>query len=248
MLRTFFRAAAVALVVGVAAAALVACGGASSGDIPTNAGSLSSEDGTVTSSDLTAGDGGGAATAPEDRPQGPPEEALAACAEQPAEADCSFASPLDGSAIDGTCRARRDDPSQYVCFPDDWDGRGGPGHGRQGPPEEALAACQGAETGTACSFEAPFGAVDGTCSEGIGDSGQVACHPSWAPGEGPPGPGGGQGRGPGQGHQQAEAACEGLLAEATCSFEAPFGTVDGSCRTGRDGSILVCAPVDWPVH
>ena len=249
MLRTFFRAASLALVAGVATAALVACGGASSIDVPTTAGSLSSESGTLTTSDLTAADdGGGVATSPEDRPQGPPGEALAACAALSAEADCSFASPLDGSTIDGTCRVRRDDPSQYVCFPDEWDGRGGPGRGQHSPPEESLAACQGVETGAACSFETAFGSVDGTCTEGSGDSEQLACRPSWTPGEGPQEPGGGQGQGPGQGHQQAQAACEGLRAEATCSFEAPFGTVNGSCRTGRDGSTLVCAPDDWPAR
>lgn len=42
-----------------------------------------------------------------------------------------------------------------------------------------LTACDGLETGAACSFEAPFGTVSGTCGAGLGTggSGQVVCRP-----------------------------------------------------------------------
>jgi len=242
-LKTTFRMAAPALAVAIATAALVACGGGASSEVPTTVASSAETVATLGSSDLTTSDDGASpATAPDDRPQGPPEEALAACAGQSAEVDCSFTSPRDGSTIDGTCHERRDDPTRYVCFPDDWDGRRG--QGPQGPPEEALAACDGIVTGTACTFEARFGTVEGTCSGGLDGSGQVACRPDWADGEGPFGPGG-PGRG-GQGHQQATSACEGLHADDSCSFESPLGTVSGACRTGRHGSTLVCAPSNWP--
>lgn len=244
-LKTVFRAASMALAVGVSTAALVACGGGASSEIPTTVASSAETIATLDSSDLTTSDDATTtATPPDGRPQGPPEEALAACEGQSAEVACSFASPRDGSTVDGTCHERRDNPSQYVCFPSDWDGHGGRGQGPQGPPEGALAACEGMATGTACSFEAPFGTVEGTCSAGLGGSGQVACRPEWADGEGPFGPGG-PGR-EGQGPQQATAACEGLEVDTACSFESPFGPVSGACRNGRDGSTLVCAPSNWP--
>lgn len=235
-LRNFWHWTGTAVVAGGVTIALVGCGGASTGDVPTSAVTTSSSDAAVSTSDVT--DSGSGAT---DRaPAGPPEEALAACDGLDAESACSFISPRDGSTIDGICRARRDDADRMVCFPSDWDGREGPGHGHGAPPEEALAACEGLATGTACSFEAPFGTVDGTCSEGPDESGQVACRPNWAEGEGP----GHDGRGP----EEARTACEELEAGAACSFEGPFGSVSGTCRLGRDGVTLVCAPTDGPVH
>jgi len=225
------RALAPAAAVSLGAAMLVACSGGSGGTptiVEAPAGAIS----TFTASDATASDDGtGTETSPDGRPSGPPEEALAAC-DNSAESDaCSFMSPRDGSAVDGTCRARRDDASQYVCFPNDWDGRGRRGERRDGPPEEALAACEGVETGVTCSFETPFGSIDGTCSAGPDGSGQVVCRPEWD-GEGRPG-----GR---RGGEEARATCEGRATDATCSFEAPFGSITGTCRVGRDGSSLVC--------
>jgi hypothetical protein len=156
---------------------------------------------------------------------------------------CSFTSPRDGSAVDGTCHTGRDDASQLVCRPNDWPDRGERGDGQWGPPQESLSACEGIETGAACSFEAPFGTVDGTCSARPDGSGEVACHPEWngedRPEDRRPGRGG-------HGHEEALAACADKQADATCSFESPFGSVSGTCRTGRDGSALVCAPRDWP--
>ena len=235
-LKTVLRFASAAVVVGLAVMALVACGAASSGDIPTAVVSSSSESGTFSASDLSAaGDTSGTETSGDGGGQGPPEALLAACEGLSAEASCSFTSPLDGSIVDGSCRASRHDPGQYVCLPADWDGFG---RGHRGPSEEALAACEGIATGTACSFEADFGTVEGTCNEGPGDSGQVACRPDWVEGGGP--------GDRGDRHEAARAACENLQTDAACSFEGPFGNVEGSCRTGRDGSTLVCAPADWP--
>jgi hypothetical protein len=238
-LKTVFQATSVALVVGVAALALVACGGASSGDVPTTVVSSSNGSGTVSASDLTtAGDLGDADSWP-----GPPEEALAACDGKVAEAACSFTSPRDGNAVDGTCHARRDDASQLVCRPSDWPGRGERGDGPWGPSEEALSACQDIETGAPCSFESPFGTLDGTCSPRPDGSGEVACRPEWNGEDRPEGWGPGRG---GQKHEEATAACADKEADAACSFESPSGSVTGTCRTGRDGSSLVCAPTDWP--
>lgn len=177
-LKTVWRAASAAVVVGLVAVALVACGGAAFDDIPTTVVSSSDEGGTVSASDLTtAGTTGDAETSDDGWGQGPPEALLAACTGLSAEAACSFTSPLDGSTVDGACRASRHDPSQYVCLPSDWDGRG-PGHGRHGAPEEALAACEGIATGAACSFEATFGTVEGTCSEGSGTRGRSRAAPT----------------------------------------------------------------------
>jgi hypothetical protein len=240
-LKSLIRAMATALVVGVVAAALVACGGASTSDGPTTVVSSalsSTEDGTTSTSNLTAADDLGDA----DGWPGPPEEALAACSGLAAEADCSFTSPRDGSAVDGTCHARRDNASQLVCRPNDWPARGERGEGPRGPSEEALAACAGIETGTECSFEAPFGTVNGTCRTRPDGSGEVACRPEWS-GENRPE---GWRPGDGQRHEAARTACADKEEDASCSFESPFGSVAGTCRAGRDGTSLVCAPTDWP--
>ena len=240
--RIIVRVAALAAVPALAAVVVVGCSGESPSSVPTVHESASAVGSTVvTASEVTASDGGGTVEASDDgRPFGPPEEALTAC-DQKTESDaCSFMSPRDGSAVDGTCQTRWDDPSQLACRPNDWPGRGERGEGQWGPPEEALAACNGVDTGSSCSFEAPFGTVDGTCSEGPGDSGQVVCRPD---GGRPDGRGPGRG---GQGREAARAACADKQAAATCSFESPFGTISGACRSGRDGSTLVCAPDDWP--
>ena len=238
LVRTLVPAAAL----GVGVATLVACSGGSGGsptivDTPSGAISTFVASDTAASNAATSEDGSDKATSPAGRPSGPPEEALAACGGRAESDTCSFTSPRDGSAVDGTCRARRDDASQYVCFPKDWDGRGRRGGDRDGPPAEALAACQGIETGTTCSFDTLFGAIEGTCAARPDGSGEVACRPEWD-GEGRPGDGRGRG--------EALQACEGRVADATCSFEAPFGSITGTCRVGRDGSSLICAGGDRP--
>jgi hypothetical protein len=238
-MRTVVRAATLATGAVFATVLLVACneGGP---EVPTIVESSSSSASTVDSSVMTSSSNTtGLAASDDGRPAGPPEEALAACNGLAAEADCSFTSPRDGSAVDGTCHAHRDDANQLVCRPNDWPGRGPRGDGQWGPPEEALSACEGIETGTACSFEAPFGTVNGTCQARPDGSGEVACRPE----------GDGEGRGPGgrgPGREEARAACSDKQADESCSFESPFGSVDGTCRTGRDGTSLICAPTNRP--
>lgn len=111
------------------------------------------------------------------RGQGPPEEALAACADTSVGESCSFTGP-NGDNHDGTCSARPDDSEQVVCRPDDWAGRDRRDRrDREGPPAESLAACSDAASGAECSFEAPFGSVSGTCEmPPVGDS--LACRPT----------------------------------------------------------------------
>ena len=240
--RVIVRVAALAAMPALAVVVVVGCSGDTASSVPTIVESAPTVGSTVfTASEVTTSDGDGTVEASDDgRPFGPPEEALTAC-DQKAESDaCSFISPRDGGAVDGACQARWDDPSQLACRPNEWPGRGERGEGQWGPPEEALAACNGVDTGSSCSFEAPFGTVNGTCSEGPNDSAQVVCRPE---GERPDGRGPGRG---GQGREAARAACESKQADATCSFEAPHGTASGTCRTGRDGATLVCAPEDWP--
>jgi len=216
----------------------VACSGSSSSQAPTTV-VLGSADGAAGGSNVAAADEtGSGAGLPAGRPEGPPEEALTACDHKAESEACSFTSPR-GEAVDGTCRARRDDPGQRVCFPNDGPGRGRPG----GPPEELLAACEQKATGDSCTFTSPRGdAISGTCAEGPGGIPGLLCHPEGWTGEGGPrGP-----HGPNGGDGAPLAACETSAEGAQCSFEAPSGTVAGTCRVGRDGHSLVCAPADWP--
>lgn len=110
------------------------------------------------------------------RGDGPPEEALEACADVDVGGSCSFTSRR-GDSLSGTCTARPDDSSQVACRPDEWPGREGQGRDRRGPPEEALTACAAAESGEACSFEAPFGAFSGSCRTSR-DGDALVCFPS----------------------------------------------------------------------
>lgn len=55
----------------------------------------------------------------------------------------------------------------------------------------------------------------------------------------------------GRGHHrgpppEAVTACEGAGENETCTFEAPHGTVEGTCRNIRDQ--LACAPEGGPRH
>lgn len=105
------------------------------------------------------------------RGDGPPAEALEACTDIDVGEACSFTGRR-GDSLSGTCTATPDDSGQVACRPDDW-----PGRDRRGPPEEALAACAGATSGEDCSFEAPFGAVSGSCrTSRSGDA--LVCFPS----------------------------------------------------------------------
>jgi len=42
-------------------------------------------------------------------------------------------------------------------------GKRGPERGREGPPPEAIEACEGQSEGDACSFQTPHGELEGTC-------------------------------------------------------------------------------------
>jgi hypothetical protein len=56
------------------------------------------------------------------------------------------------------------------------DGQRGRMHGRRGPPEEAVAACEDKADGEACSFTVPRRDIEGTC-ESMRRSEDVACVP-----------------------------------------------------------------------
>jgi hypothetical protein len=179
--RAVVRAVTLATVAVFATVLLVACTEDTTG-VPTVVESSSSLASTVNSSEMTSSSNTtGLAASDNRRPSGPPVEARAACDGLTAEAACSFTSPRDGSAVDGTCHAHRDDASQLACRPNDWPGRGERGEGPGGPPEEALTACESVETGAACSFDSPFGSVTGTCRTGR-DGTSLVCAPTDWPG------------------------------------------------------------------
>lgn len=54
----------------------------------------------------------------------------------------------------------------------------------RGPPQEALAACQGKSAGAACSFSHDGRSMEGTCFTPASDK-PLACRPAGAP-PGPP--------------------------------------------------------------
>jgi len=129
---------------------------------------------------------------------------------------------------------------------------------RGGPPQEAIDACSGVSLEQACRFENPHGELNGTCRE-VRD-GSVACVPDNAPehrqgsgrgraydaGDSQSRNGGGR-RGP---PPEAYTACEGLSEGGACSVETPHGTLSGTCRVPRRGSLqeasLICAPAGGP--
>ncbi|MCA9677755.1 MAG: hypothetical protein H6709_24770 [Kofleriaceae bacterium] len=53
------------------------------------------------------------------------------------------------------------------------------------PPPEAVAACDGADVGDPCDFDAPHGNVEGTCRV-VGEEQVLACVPRDAPPPRPP--------------------------------------------------------------
>lgn len=50
--------------------------------------------------------------------------------------------------------------------------------GRNGPPAEALAACENLSVDQACSFSSPRGNATGTCIVPKNDSSSLACKPA----------------------------------------------------------------------
>jgi hypothetical protein len=95
------------------------------------------------------------------------------------------------------------------------------------PSPEALAACEGAVVGTACSFHLGEIEVTGTCRgpEGM----PPACRPQWNP---PP--------------PEALQACQGLAAGAACSFSQGNEVIQGTCRQHRENRPPICRPAEPP--
>jgi hypothetical protein len=100
----------------------------------------------------------------------------------------------------------------------------------RGPPPEALAACREATRGAACSFTGPRGeALRGTCVAPAGLP--LACMPAGGPHGGPP-------HGP---PPEALSACRDIAIGDACAFDAPHGTIEGTCRATPDGHACVPA-------
>jgi hypothetical protein len=90
-------------------------------------------------------------------PPGPPPEAIQACQGRTVGATVQFQTPR-GDTITGTCREMH---GQLVAMPE-----GGPGRGPQGPPAEAIAACEGKSQGETVQFQTPRGdTITGTCRD-----------------------------------------------------------------------------------
>jgi len=99
------------------------------------------------------------------------------------------------------------------------------------PPQEAVDACAGRESGAACSFQHGDHAVAGSCQVLPGGI-TVACAPTHLHFRlGPP--------------PEALEACKGQQDGASCQFTESRGeTVAGVCRTGPHGEPPACAPKD----
>jgi len=99
------------------------------------------------------------------------------------------------------------------------------------PPQEAVDACDGLETGATCTFQHHGHAVSGSCWAVPGGT-TVACAPLHLHFHyGPP--------------PEALDACRGQQEGATCQFTAPQGeTLAGVCRSGPHGEPPACAPKD----
>jgi len=94
----------------------------------------------------------------DNRHQGPPPEAYAACIGKKAGDAAKFVDP-HGETITGTCELEGD---QLVLRPDR--SKGHSGSQRQGPPPEAYSACVGKKAGDPANFVNPQGeTVTGTC-------------------------------------------------------------------------------------
>ena len=101
------------------------------------------------------------------------------------------------------------------------------------PPQEAVDACAGRESGASCSFQHDGHNVAGSCGVIPGGT-TVACHPPhFHFHHGPP--------------PEALEACKGQQDGASCQFTAPRGeTIAGVCRNGPRGEPAACAPRDLP--
>ena len=122
--------------------------------------------------------------------------------------------------------------------------RQGGGH-RQGPPQEAYAACEGKNSGDTAQFVSPRGdTVNGTCEQ---EGNRLVLRPDRRK----RGAADRQGQGGSQGQQQrggrsgpppeAYAACEGKNAGDRAEFESPRGDkVSGTCEP--EGDMMVLRP------
>lgn len=159
--------------------------------------------------------------------RGPPPQAIEACANQAADAACSFEGRRGD--VEGVCTERRHGDG-LVCRPNHRRGRRGDGQRgearrghRRGPPEQALQACADQAANSQCTFEGRRGQnVEGMCIARRNGEGLVCRRP-------PP--------------EQAVQACANQSAEATCSFEGRRGqSVEGMCKASRHSEGLVCRP------
>jgi hypothetical protein len=189
------------------------------------------QQGDATTADLSAApvdDGPGDAPAlPPDGapPLRPPQEAFDACLGLAAGAACSVSN--GDRAVGGACRQGPREEHALACVPTDF--------APPGPPPEVFAACEGLAADAACSL-----AIGGTCRQGPDGEGLLACVPANLP---PPPPRHGH-LGP---PRVAVTACEGLAADAACSFELDGHALEGACRNGPDGRApLACAPANLP--
>ncbi|HEY1905395.1 MAG TPA: hypothetical protein VGG91_05110 [Myxococcaceae bacterium] len=100
------------------------------------------------------------------------------------------------------------------------------------PPQEAVDACAGRETGASCTFQHDGHAVAGSC-RAVPDGTTVACAPAFGH-RGPP--------------PEALEACKSQQDGASCQFTAPRGeTIAGVCRSGPQGEPAACFPKNPPM-
>jgi len=119
--------------------------------------------------------------------RGPPQEAITACAGASAGDACRFT--IDGHDVTGTCRTAPDgQQGPLACAPEHPPGQGpggepgGGGDAPPGPPQEAIAACDGAAAGDACAFTIDGHDLTGTCRAAPdGQQGPLACAPDQPP-------------------------------------------------------------------
>jgi hypothetical protein len=103
-------------------------------------------------------------------PRGPPPEALQACSGLQENATCSVT--FGDHTMTGTCHSGPQGEAA-ACMPSG--GPPGGGH-HHGPPQEALDACNGVQTGASCSFIHQGETRTGTCQPGP-DNLPAACMP-----------------------------------------------------------------------
>ncbi len=106
--------------------------------------------------------------------QGPPAEALEACASQSEGNPCNFSAPH--GMVSGSCLNTH---GGIACVPERGpvqnQGRSS-GERRGGPPAEAFSACDGLASGDACTVQTPHGNLQGRCRSHGGDAFCVPDH------------------------------------------------------------------------